>query len=694
MTETPMKRLIRENTEILDYLKKARLFGHLDEDLLKKLVPLSEVVRYSKGSVVLKEGQVNDRVFVVIQGIVSIYVENEHILTLRRVGDIFGEMSIIDDKPCNATVVADTEVQLFSLQARNVGRYTDIQPKEIQNILYRLFSKVLSEKLSLTTFKAKQYEIRNRQLDEAQTILFQAHEELGTQMRELQATTISKNFFNNVIQSMMGSLVVLSAEGTIKMVNQGTLDMLGYEEEELMGQPMQTILAAEEFFQEASLDDLKAVGLVMNVEAHYLTKDGQHIPMLFAASVMYDENQQEQGMVCVALDITERKKAEAEQNKLELQLRHTQKIEAIGVLAGGIAHEFNNILQGMLNYAELSALRIPESNPARQYLRQVLQLGERAGNLIQQILTYSRQETQKLDRIRLIPIIEDTLQMMRATLPVTIEIHQHFDVSEDTILGNSGQIHQVLVNLCTNAGYAMREKNGKLEVFLADLTPEDREGWNDFSADREYLKLSVKDNGTGMPADIMTHIFDPFFTTKPVGEGSGMGLPVVHGIVDYHDGSIHCWSEPDIGTRFDVFFPKVEFNEDGIERGLSLSDKKHRVLFVDDEEMLVEVAKATLNELGCDVVVASNPISALEIFHTNPLAFDLVITDQTMPEMTGIQLGGNLMKLRPDIPVVLVTGFSELVNLDVAHSLGFRKFILKPLTHDRLQAMIAEVLGK
>lgn len=304
------QRLFDENMNILSYLKESRIFSNLPDETLKKLLPLSNLVEYPSGFRVLEEGQINHKVFFLIKGRVDVYSSGELILRLRRRGDIFGEMSVISDRPCAATVITDGPVHLFSIQSRNIGKYSDLNPEKIQNVLFRLFSMILTEKLLITTKKAKQYESTNKRLKETQNVLRDAHLELGMQLKKLQETTISKDFFNNTIQSMMNTLMVISPIGTIQLANQATLDLLEYEESEIIGMHYKDIFVEKEFFRMAIIDDLQTIFSIVDVEAVYRTKTGRDILMLFSGSVIKNDFDEIQGYVCVAQDISERKAME------------------------------------------------------------------------------------------------------------------------------------------------------------------------------------------------------------------------------------------------------------------------------------------------------------------------------------------------------------------------------------------------
>jgi len=396
------------------------------------------------------------------------------------------------------------------------------------------------------------------------------------------------------------------------------------------------------------------------------------------------------------LDITRRKKAEKEKIDLEVQLSQKQKMEAIGTLAGGIAHDFNNILAAMQGYVELSLEDLPEDAAVRDNLEQVLSCGNRAAKLVRQILTFSRKDQQEKGVLQISSVVKEVLKMLRSSLPATIKIRRKIEADSSLVMADPTQLHQVLVNLCTNASHAMREAGGLLEVSLTDVNFESETKVGDESLPPgPYVKLSVSDTGCGMEKEVMDRIFEPFFTTKKVNEGTGLGLSVVHGIVKSHNGSIAVDSTPGKGSTFDILFPKVESNEvQPPDASEPAARKQEVILLVDDEKLMVDVTKQILERLGYSVVATTSSIVALEAFQEEPEEFDLVITDQTMPNMTGTQLARELIAIKPDIPVILCSGYPENVNLEEVRSIGIKKFITKPISKQDIAALIREVLDR
>jgi PAS domain S-box-containing protein len=384
-------------------------------------------------------------------------------------------------------------------------------------------------------------------------------------------------------------------------------------------------------------------------------------------------------------DITEHKQAEEERRHLERQLRHAQKLEAVGTMAGGVAHDFNNILGTMMGYTEALLKEFSEESEEHTYLARVYRAGERAAELVRQILIFSRSQEHRLIPTRIAPIIEETLSMLRATLPATIDIHRAIQPDCRPILADATQIRQVIVNLCVNAAYAMRERGGMLTVNLKE-----EDSCSDIS-----LKLTIRDTGRGIPPGVQEHIFEPFFTTKAPNEGSGLGLSVVHGVVTGHQGTITVESVPEQGTTFEIVFPvtdePVSYHEQSKKMKIGITGEGH-ILLVDDDSDLTDLYEMALTQLGYQVTTCHNGEEALEAFQANPDGFDLVFTDQAMPGMTGIQLCQELSKIRADLPIVLTTGYSDVVSEQKIRELGIRSFLMKPVRLTNFLYTIQEIL--
>lgn len=393
-------------------------------------------------------------------------------------------------------------------------------------------------------------------------------------------------------------------------------------------------------------------------------------------------------------NITERKQSEAEKEKLEIRLLQAQKMEAIGTLAGGIAHDFNNILAAILGYTELAYDDAPPGTAFQKDLEQVLIAATRAKDLVKQILAFSRQDQIERTTVQLQPLIKEGLRMLRSSIPTTISITSDIDPKCGAVLAAPTQIHQILMNLCTNAYHAMEKSGGELSVTLETkfIKPDDHEMLLHLDIG-EYLELSVADSGTGISPEIIDKIFDPYFTTKEVGKGTGMGLAIIHGIMKDCDGMITVESHPGNGSNFHLYFPVVENGAlPEIKKNQDICGGKERILFIDDEVLLAEMGKDMLERLGYHVTLRHSSIDALHTFQNCPNEFDMVITDQTMPEMTGSELAKRMLQIRPDISIVLCTGYSNLIDKNSAKALGIKDFALKPLTKGMIAKLIRKVL--
>ncbi len=383
---------------------------------------------------------------------------------------------------------------------------------------------------------------------------------------------------------------------------------------------------------------------------------------------------------------------------LERQLRQAQKMEAVGTLAGGIAHDFNNILGGIIGYTELALMDEPPTPDHKKYtcLRRVLEAGNRAKELVQQILRFSRREETVMGVVALTPLIKEAVKLLRATLPTTIMIDHRITAKPDTINADPTQIHQVLMNLCTNAYHAMRESGGILAISLENVTFQSaRKAFSLEVPAGAYLKLTIRDTGCGISPEVLDRVFEPYFTTKKINEGTGLGLSVALGIIGSHNGLIEVASGVGEGTRFDIFLPQA--NHAAAEKPSPVGDLPRgdgkRVLVVDDEFFSLDVVRQNLEYLGYRVTACQSGIKALETFKQAPEQVDLLVTDQTMPEMTGVQLIAEIRKTGAALPIVLCTGYSETVTEQSAKYYGINRFLMKPVTIADLAWAVYEVLN-
>ncbi len=395
------------------------------------------------------------------------------------------------------------------------------------------------------------------------------------------------------------------------------------------------------------------------------------------------------------IDITQQKQDEKEKEKMEIRLLQAQKMESIGTLAGGIAHDFNNILGVILGYAEMAKEDSSPGSAIDEDLCMVIDAGNRAKNLVRQILAFSRQDDTERMYLQPASIVKETVSMLRPSIPTTIEIIQDVDFTTGHVFVDPTQINQILMNLCTNAFHAMEDTGGKLGISLKEVTLSTEDLVHESYVEAgTFVQLSVSDSGTGIPPGVLEKIFDPYYTTKEAGKGTGMGLSIVHGIIASYGGIVSVNSETGKGSVFKVFLPVVK--EDEVESSTSNVERsptgKERVLFIDDEEMLTQMGKTMLERLGYHVTVRNSSLEALETFLNQPDQFDLVITDQTMPGMTGADMARRMIQVRPDIPIILCTGYSTIIAEKDAKAIGIKEFALKPLAKQDIAQLIRKVL--
>ncbi|HEY7709006.1 MAG TPA: ATP-binding protein [Candidatus Entotheonella sp.] len=434
------------------------------------------------------------------------------------------------------------------------------------------------------------------------------------------------------------------------------------------------------------------------VPCSILKRDGNLLHLLLSGRPRRNSEGVVVGYRGVARDITEHVRADEQlrQAQREEEMRQAQKMEAIGILAGGIAHDFNNTLGIILGYTGLT-LQMTDDSQIQHNLQHVFNAGERAKDMVQQILAFSRKSDPERKAIYLHEAVVETLKLLRASLPTTIDIRQAIPAGiQDVVLADTTQMHQVIMNLCMNAAYAMRETGGILDVRISIRHinhvftlqhPELRSG--------PHVCLIIRDTGCGMQADVVERIFEPYFTTKGVGEGTGMGLAVVHGIIASHSGAITVHSTPGMGTTFAIYLPQIDAVVDRETPGATpLLHGQGSILFVDDEAVLTFLAQEMLKQLGYEVEVHMNSLEALASFQNTPDRFDLVITDQTMPMMTGEVLAQELRKIRPDIPIILCTGYSHRIDADKAAAQGIDAFCMKPLVMHDLGVVIRRILAQ
>jgi two-component system cell cycle sensor histidine kinase/response regulator CckA len=513
----------------------------------------------------------------------------------------------------------------------------------------------------------------------------------------------SEERFKFLAEKMADIIWTVNLDFQTTYVSRSIEKILGFTTEERKRQPLEEMITPGSlkrvqmmFLEELRRDEAGNADpdRSVTIEVEYYRRDGSTVWMENTVKAMRDNSGAIEGLYGVSRDITERKIAEEENTKLQSQLQQVQKMESIGTLAGGIAHDFNNILGIIVGNTELAMDDVPEWNPARHNLEEIRTASMRARDMVKQIMAFSRQSQLEMKPVRISPIIKESLKLLRSSIPTTIKIHLNISSKSDIVRANPTQINQVLINLCTNAAHAMGEKVGVLEVSLEDfeLDTDAASHYHDLSSGK-YIRLTVSDTGTGIDPKILERIFDPYFTTKEVGKGSGMGLSVVHGIVKSHGGALSVMSGSEKGAIFHILFPCIEDDpEPEVEIPIEMPRGRERILFVDDEKAMVDAIQAMIERLGYKVTARTSSIEALEAFRANPGRFDLVITDFTMPNMSGMELAKELLKLQSSIPIILCTGYSEHINEDRAKASGVRAFLLKPVVLDEIANTIRKVL--
>ncbi len=497
--------------------------------------------------------------------------------------------------------------------------------------------------------------------------------------------------YEQIVSTSSDFLCFLDEENCLQAVNHGFCEYFNLPAREITGRHIRDFVGSNLFETElkSQLEGCRK-GRVVSFHQHVTFPEDNIRFMEVRLNPYVESDGKISGVTAIWRDLTEQK-------RLEQHVRETQKMESIGTLAGGIAHDFNNILMAILGWAEMGTWKHPKGDPAYKYFEQIGIAGKRGRDLIQQILTFSRQTEHHPRPVDLGPVIEESLALLRATFPSNIDLRFKVQHQMNMVFADPVQIHRIIMNLCSNAEHALRPDGGTLTIDLNKIIIE--KGDSRFPPTLnpgKYVQILLCDSGPGIPDHILSKIFDPFFTTKPVGEGTGMGLSVVHGIVENLRGHISVKSYVGAGTTFLVTIPEYQTPTDSSTNSSpsSICHGSGHVLFVDDEVAIAQVLKEFLEHLGYSVTVRVNPLEALEVFRMNPHRFDCLITDQTMPTLGGDQLAREVLKIRPDLPIILCTGFSHTIDNEQALEQGISAFLYKPILLDQLSQTLNRVLSK
>ncbi len=509
----------------------------------------------------------------------------------------------------------------------------------------------------------------------------------------------ARQLSEQLIQHSPVGIMIVNIDGVIHLTNPEMIRLLGVKNEDaIVSHKVIEFITPND--RETFTGNLQTIidqkSSVFEFVTDFVRQNGNIFPAEWKAGPF--EYQGEPAVQMIVRDISAHRRLEQEKAELETQLRYTQKTECLGTLAGGITHDFNNILTPILGFTELALEEAAPDSSIQKYLRQVLNSTNRALDLVKQILTFLRRSQQELTPLKTHIIFSEVVKLMKATLPSTIEINANIDPNCGLVMAEPAQIHQILMNLCANAYHAMRERGGVLDIKLTQVKIDAagaKNGRNLESGD--YQCLQVRDTGYGIPPDAMEKIFDPYFTTKSRDEGTGLGLSILYGIVKSYGGDVHVESTPGKGSTFTVYLPvtdieRVEKKTDSSE--LKTKGKGERILVVDDELPNVLLLEKILHKHDYEIKTETDSSRALELVREEPGRFDLVITDMTMPKLTGTQLAHEIKRLRPDLPIILCTGYSEKISADSIQALGLQGFINKPIITPKLLKLIHKVLDK
>ena len=560
-------------------------------------------------------------------------------------------------------------------------------------------SELAAQVKAMLRIKKAEDRLRNEKQDLEQIISLRvndlsiANEQLRMEMEEREKAQAQIRLKTNALENSLNAFDIVDKDGIFIYVNKAYVDMWGYESaDEIIG----TSLTGH-FHDPSALDRIIEVlkdQKECRLEFTARKKDGSTFEVLTYVRLTHDENGQEI-YASSSIDISEQKAAEQTRKILEKQLRQAQKMEAVGALAGGIAHDFNNILSPIIGYAEILKEDINENSLQADSIQEIYSAALRAKKLVRQILTFSRTMDQEIKPVKIQHILKETLNLTQSIIPSTITIEKKIDTQCRPTSADPTQIHQMIMNLITNAYHAMQKTGGTLSIILSEITSHTELFKNKQMVPGTYLCLKVKDTGVGIEKDILHNIFDPYFTTKGVDKGTGLGLSVVQGIVKNANGEIFVESTPQKGTCFEIYLPVLkETKPEQFHTHPPLSRGREHILLVDDEDYIIRIETKMLERLGYQITSTTDSAQAFELFAARPDRFDILITDMTMPGMTGVELSKRVLEITPGFPIILCTGFSENMDESTARQIGIRALLMKPIILSDMAGAVRKVIDQ
>lgn len=589
-------------------------------------------------------------------------------------------------------IPADAHYETIFRGAAVKGRFAAVQHDEVDWLAHRFAEhRKPSSRATLSLADRRSLELEERKTDAGWTIVVQR--DVTEYGRREAARRTAEAKARSIVDSVFDGVVTVDAGGIIDTVNKRAEEIFGYESDRAVGRGVGLLMPGTDIAALLTEESVAAGGLR---EVAGRRQNGQDFPLEFSVTELQNTWSVHDRRRAARRQLLFTLRDVSQQRALSQQVQQAQKMDALGTLAGGIAHDFNNILSIIMGYGSLLQQELPPGTEARDNAEMIAQAARRAKDLVEQILTFSRRTDLERKPLDPKPVVKEVLKLIRSTVPASIRIEQEVDAAETRILADPTQLQQVVMNLCTNAAQALGDQAGSIRVVLRPTFVDGSEPSTAGVKPGAYLHLAVADDGAGIAPAIQERIFEPFFTTKPRGQGTGLGLSVVHGIVVDSGGAIRLTSTAGAGTRFDIYWPLHEglVEAEAVLPAVATPAGRARILFVDDELLIVRMGQRALGRLGYTVTGLTDPEEALQAFQDAPDSFDLIITDQTMPAMTGDALIAALREISPGLPAILCTGYSPSMNADEARRRGIEAFLMKPLEADDLGRAVATVLAR